>query len=89
MGITSFLFCLGHCTIVSANELCTCIRIYVLFHCAVLSDGEVKTYMHRSGTETIRTQIQPSNPKREITNLLKAKSNTLHCLYIYSFSGYL
>ena len=25
--------------------------------------------MQRSGTETIRTQIQPSKPKREITNI--------------------
>ena len=27
--------------------------------------------MQRSGTEAIRTQIQPSKPKREITNITK------------------
>ena len=30
--------------------------------------------MQRSGTESIRTQIQPSQPKREITNITKPKT---------------
>ena len=30
--------------------------------------------MQRSGTETIRTQIQPSKPKREITYITKSQN---------------
>ena len=30
--------------------------------------------MHRSGTEAIRTQIQPSKPKREITNITNSQN---------------
>ena len=30
--------------------------------------------MQRSGTEAIRTQIQPSKPKREITNITKSQN---------------
>ena len=30
--------------------------------------------MQRSGTEAIRTQIQPSNPKREITNITNSQN---------------
>ena len=30
--------------------------------------------MQRSGTETIRTQIQPSKPKREITNITNSQN---------------
>ena len=29
--------------------------------------------MQRSGTEAIRTQLQPSKPKREITNIKNSK----------------
>ena len=35
-------------------------------------DIKVKS-MQRSGTKAIRTQIQPSKPKREITNITKVK----------------
>ena len=35
--------------------------------------------MQRSGTEAIRTQIQPSKPKREITNII----NSQHTKRIY------
>ena len=34
--------------------------------------------MQRSGTETIRTQIQPSKPKREITNITNSKNTKEH-----------
>ena len=30
--------------------------------------------MQRSGTEAIRTQIQPSKPKREITNITNSEN---------------
>ena len=30
--------------------------------------------MQRSGTEAIRTQIQPSKPKREITNITNSQN---------------
>ena len=30
--------------------------------------------VRRSGTETIRTQIQPSTPKRKITNIAKRQN---------------
>ena len=30
--------------------------------------------IERSGTEAIRTQIQPSNPKREITNITNSQN---------------
>ena len=32
--------------------------------------------MQRSRTEAIRTQIQPSKPKREITNIITHSQNT-------------
>ena len=35
--------------------------------------------MQRSGTEAIRTQIQPSKPKREITNITN-NQNTMRTL---------
>ena len=33
--------------------------------------------MQRSGTEPIKTQIKPSKPKREITNITKSKNTKL------------
>ena len=30
--------------------------------------------MQRTGTKAIRTQIQPSKPKREITNITKSQN---------------
>ena len=32
--------------------------------------------MQRSATEAIRTQLQPSKPKREITNITKSQNTT-------------
>ena len=32
--------------------------------------------MQRSGAETIRTEIQPSKPKREITNITNSQTDT-------------
>ena len=34
--------------------------------------------MQRSGTEAIRTQIQPSKPKREITNITNSQKQREH-----------
>ena len=37
--------------------------------------------MQRSGTEAVRTQIQPSKPKRVITNITNSQNTKRHMVY--------
>ena len=41
--------------------------------------------MQRSGTEAIRTQIQPSKPKRETTNITNSQNTNLENNRVSSF----
>ena len=43
---------------------------------SMVYDIKVKS-MHRSGTEAIRTQIQPSKPKREITKITDSQNTKI------------
>ena len=47
--------------------------LYVVTVCKIVNTHTVKN-MQRSGTEATRTQIQPSKPKRETTNIYYKQS---------------
>ena len=58
------------------NLLSACVWKKVLSNQRQLSILKVKN-MHSSGTEAIKTQIQPSKPKREITNITKSQNTKI------------